>query len=92
MTNYTHDGESLLLHNGALLNPHQVIKQGLSAEQIRRIKMLHREKDAVMREAHLRVKQIEFEMQDAWGWDRDETKHTHRFQIPYPPDLYSNDV
>lgn len=76
--------EDLHLPGGGMLNPDLVKQQNLTLMDIRRIVALHGEKDRVMRECHERIKQIEFQMQDAWGFGRDETRHTHRFNVPNP--------
>ena len=74
----------LELDNGGILNPALVQKQHLTLEDVRVLVGLHAEKDNIMREAHDRIKEIEFVMQEVWGFGQDETKHTHRFRIPYP--------
>ncbi len=82
MSEFTLD--ELMLNDGSLLNPLMVKEQQLTQKQVNELKELHRQKDIIMRDAHEAVKQIEFEMQKVWGFDQDETRHTHRFRIPCP--------
>lgn len=76
--------EDLYLPGGGMLNPDLVRQQNLSKPQIQEIVDLHRLKDQVMRDAHNRIKAIEFQMQKAWGFPQNEDKHTHRFRVPCP--------
>lgn len=79
-----HALELLLLSGGGYLNPNLVTQQKITKQDIARLQYLHWVKDEIMRQAHAAVKQIEFEMQKTWGFSQDETKHSHRLQIPNP--------
>ena len=40
-----------------------------------------------MRDAHEKIRLIEQQMQQIWGFDPDDTKHTHRHRVPNPEEI-----
>ena len=77
--------DDLVLHDGvSVLRMDLVIQQGLTLEDIEELKRLHIEKDEIFRRAHAEMKEHEFKMQRAWGFEPDETMHTWRMSIPNP--------
>ncbi len=72
---------------GDVLNHRLIVEKDLSKDEVLKLVYLHNKKDEIMRKAHDKIKEIEFQMQDVWGFERDESKHTHRFNIPYPEKL-----
>ena len=78
----------------AHLNVDLVFKQNVTSERVNRLHLLHDLKYVVFRLAKkgadpdrclMRLRQIEFEMQEAWGWEQDATKHTWKYLMPNTP-------
>lgn len=78
------------------LNEALVKRQGLSDVQVLRIQDLHGERRALFNEMKLKdradrsladdakaLRQIEFSLQEAWGFDQDENFHSWWFQAPH---------
>lgn len=84
----TEDTGKYMLPNGSWINPELVKAQGIDDARLKRLIWLHFQKDEVMRKAHDAVREIENEMQEVWGFEPDESKHTHRFLIPYPEERF----
>lgn len=75
----------LILDDGASsINPLLIVQQKLTLAQVMELRELHRRKDEIFQRAHADMKTLEFVMQDVWGFERDESKHTHRHRIPNP--------
>lgn len=78
----------------AHLNVDLIFKQNVTPERVYRLHLLHDLKDGLFRLAKkganpdrclMRLRQIEFEMQEAWGWEQDATKHTWKYLMPNTP-------
>lgn len=80
------------------LNPTLVKQQNCTSEDVKKIKILHRrrlcvfeqmsELDPQTDQQELRrladeVQDIEFELQDAWGFKRDAANHTWWWKVPH---------
>lgn len=79
------------------LNPFLIERQGRTEEDIDKIVGLHQELHEVFDEMEaespenterlgnlaLVVKQLEFELQEAWGFDKNENYHSWWFQVPH---------
>lgn len=74
----------LFLPDGSYLNSDLVEQQGLTADDVRVLVLLHFQKDEIMRQAHEKIRAIENQMQMAWGFEVDENRHTHRHRVPSP--------
>ncbi len=81
------------LAGGSILNPRLVLEQALDAPRIARLQALHAEMHALYERfadapadaipaLRAEVQRVEFEMQDAWGWERDASRHSHWSQVP----------
>jgi len=79
----------------AYLSPNWALKQNLNIEDLDKIVLLHNklydlfDEIELCEEKHLfsiyakKVQEIEFELQDAWKFERDATKHIWWYQIPH---------
>ena len=85
-----------------LLNPHLVAAQKLSRVDVAILHELHAKKDVIFERAEgnqdidelvATLRDLEFKMQEVWGFDIDENKHTWRYLMPNSPylaDLHDN--
>lgn len=84
------DGETLYY-----LNPCMALKQGLSAEEVDKVASIHVKLqdlfDKMRDEADPRqlpsyipkVEQLEFDLQEAWKFDKDVKKHSWWYRVPH---------
>ncbi len=84
--------QSLSLGDGTVLNETLVARRGLDNDRIGMLRHLHARMatlkasfaEASLSEARALVREVEdveFEMQEAWGWTRDRTRHSHWWQV-----------
>lgn len=81
-----------------ILNPYMVKQQGLSKDDINKIVELHEtlhaifnqmetldpEKDQVaLKACGAQIEELEFQLQDAWGWKQNADLHTWWFKSPH---------
>lgn len=82
---------------GMDLNPHLVKKQNLSQDDVNKVLRLHKDKFFLFQqfndvptlsvdEVHelvLEVEDLEFFMQEAWGFPQSRDHHTHWMEVPF---------
>ena len=76
------------------LNPRLIKEQGITLEGVAAIEALHDKRELIFERARagenvicllVELAKIEFDMQDAWGFDRNYEKHIWRYLIPRSP-------
>ncbi len=85
--------EDLMVGTDLVLNPYLVLSQGLTAEDVERLKGLHVEMLSIKALFHCaapgdfdallaQVEALEFRLQAAWRLGRDRTRHVHWRMVP----------